>query len=320
MFFIRLFSWLFLLILCSCSKDSDGIFEIKPVELADPFIWAENGIYYAYGTSSRDGIKVFTSSNLVEWYEHKQLALHKSDSYADKWFWAPDMAYNAASSKYLLYYAADNHMCVASGDSPLGPFRQNIKEPMSDLNAVDHTVYKHTDGHTYMFYSTNFESNYETWVCELDESGLNIKAETQKLCFWAEAPWECEIWPVTEGPYVIEHKGVLYMIYSGSGYKSENYAIGYAYATNPLGPWKKYEGNPILIKPNCNGTTLFGTGHGSIFTDLEGQLRLVFHAHHSDTEVEPREMYITSVHFTDHLLPKMYFGNDIIRPFCIGTK
>lgn len=34
------------------------------VRLADPFIFYENGTYYAYGTFSPDGILVFTSKDL----------------------------------------------------------------------------------------------------------------------------------------------------------------------------------------------------------------------------------------------------------------
>ncbi len=37
------------------------------VPLADPFIYYENGVYYAYGTHSLEGFEVYTSKNLKEW-------------------------------------------------------------------------------------------------------------------------------------------------------------------------------------------------------------------------------------------------------------
>ena len=46
------------------------------VRLADPFIFYENGTYYAYGTFSSDGILVFTSKDLKKW-TNKGLALNK---------------------------------------------------------------------------------------------------------------------------------------------------------------------------------------------------------------------------------------------------
>lgn len=308
----------FLLISCNVleSPETEVVYkDDMRVPLADPFIWVGDSMYYAYGTNSPDGIMVFSSSNLIEWFDSKQLAIHKDDSFGDNSFWAPDMSYNTKTNKYLLYYAAENHMCVAAGDSPLGPFQQIIKEPMSQLWAVDHTVYKHEDGTLYMYYSTNFNSNYEIWVCRLTEDGLHIEEDSHRLCFRAEDSWECIGWPVVEGPYVIEYKGLYYMIYSGSGYETLDYAVGYAIAENPMGPWYKYEGNPIFKMPQYGNQQLYGTGHGSIFKDLEDNLRFVFHAHNSRASVHPRCMYITSIHFTNDSIPIMYFGEDILEPF-----
>ena len=50
-----------------------------------------------------------------------------------------------------------------------------------------------------------------------------------------------------EGHYNVR-KGTerYYMFYSGTGSESEGVSVGLAYADNPLGPWRKYEGNPII--------------------------------------------------------------------------
>ena len=37
-----------------------------------------------------------------------------------------------------------------------------------------------------------------------------------------------------------------YLIYSANHYESKDYAVGYATASSPKGPWTKYSGNPIL--------------------------------------------------------------------------
>ena len=107
---------------------------------------------------------------------------------------------------------------------------------------------------------------------------------------------------------VIKHDGRYYLTYSANDYRSQDYAVGYATATSPLGPWTKYAGNPILHKVE----NLVGTGHHSLFSDKNGGLRMVFHAHHSLSEVQPRCMYIGSVAFEGD---KLVMTQDrIIRP------
>ena len=80
----------------SCSSEYKNVNEIIveeleiPVPLGDPFILLHNGTYYAYGTHSDEGIEVYISDNLKTW-KYKGLALNKKDSWADRWFWAPEV-------------------------------------------------------------------------------------------------------------------------------------------------------------------------------------------------------------------------------------
>ena len=117
----------------SCSSEYKNVNEIIveeleiPVPLGDPFILLHNGTYYAYGTHSDEGIEVYISDNLKTW-KYKGLALNKKDSWADRWFWAPEVY--EVNGKFYMYYSADEHICVAVADSPVGPFIQNKQEPM----------------------------------------------------------------------------------------------------------------------------------------------------------------------------------------------
>jgi beta-xylosidase len=54
---------------------------------------------------------------------------------------------------------------------------------------------------------------------------------------------------------------------------SQEYAIGYAIAPSPLGPFIKYDGNPIIQK----GDNIFGPGHCSVTKASDGQLWMVYH-------------------------------------------
>ena len=90
--------------------------------------------------------------------------------------------------------------------------------------------------------------------------------------------------------------------------------VGYA-MTRSLKPangsaptWSKFVGNPIV---HCV-EDLVGTGHHSFFTDKEGRLRIVFHAHDSESEVAPRRMYIGTMEFVGNKLQMT--DEPIIRP------
>jgi beta-xylosidase len=105
--------------------------------------------------------------------------------------------------------------------------------------------------------------------------------------------WE-QVWPrVNEGAFVIQQDGLYYMIYSANSFESQFYGVGFATSDSPVGPWTKYEGNPIMQKPG----ELVGVGHSAIFMDKEGDLKIVFHAHKDTANIHPRSMYIGSVGF-----------------------
>ena len=120
----------------SCGSGTIGKEDLKTkqilVPLADPFILLYNDLYYAYGTGAEDGIEVMVSADLKRWKrvanEQKGLALHKDDSYGEKWFWAPEVY--CVNDKFYMYYSSEEHICVAVSDSPLGPFKQVVQKPM----------------------------------------------------------------------------------------------------------------------------------------------------------------------------------------------
>lgn len=260
------------------------------VPLADPFILLDGQTYYAYGTHSDRGIEVYRSDNLKDW-SYVGLALNKDDSYGDKWFWAPEV-YNV-NGKYYMYYSADEHICVATADDPRGPFRQLIQKPMmTSEKAIDNSLFIDDDGTPYLFF-VRFNNGNNIWVAELEKDLTTLKMNTLHSCIHVSQSWERALGRVNEGPFVIKHKGVYYMTYSANDFRSPLYGIGCATATNIMGTWIKYADNPLLQNPKG----LSGVGHHALFTDKNGQLRIVFHAHYDFTRVHPRCMYIGSVSF-----------------------
>ena len=108
------------------------------VRLADPFIYYENGTYFAYGTSSPNGIVVFTSKDLKKW-RNRGLALNKKDTNIPRSFWAPEVY--KVKGEYIMYFSGNEHIYAAKGKSPYGPFIQVGTKPMIAEKAIDSSLF-----------------------------------------------------------------------------------------------------------------------------------------------------------------------------------
>jgi beta-xylosidase len=84
------------------------------------------------------------------------------------------------------------------------------------------------------------------------------------------------------------------MFYSANDFRNPDYAVGYAIADHPLGPWEKSEQNPIISRQM---TGINGPGHGDIVSDNKGNTWYVFHTHYSNEKVAPRRTVMVKVLF-----------------------
>lgn len=287
----------------------------ESVKFGDPFIMLYDDIYYAYGTRAADGIEVYSSTDLKEWKKAPDLALHKDDSYGEKWFWAPEVYY--LNNKFYLYYSVEEHISVATADSPLGPFKQTVQQPMlTGEKAIDNSLFIDDDAIPYLFFC-RFNDGLNIWVAELEEDLTTIKTETLHQCIHLSQEWE-KVWPkVNEGPFVIKNRGIYYMTYSANSYESPFYGIGCATATEIFGKWEKYPENPILQKPG----NLVGVGHSAMFRDKKGDLRIVFHSHNDNNKIHPRVMHIGRAGFKNvNGVDKLYIEPDYETPIAIATN
>lgn len=314
--FLSVLLTLFLSISCSSQQNSPSklpkVTENR-VPLADPFVMLYNNVYYAYGTHSADGIEVYVSDDLKSWKRvtdiENGLALHKDDSYGDKWFWAPEVYY--VNNKFYMYYSADEHICVAVSDLPTGPFKQLEQKPMIEgEKTIDNTLFIDDDGKAYLFFD-RFNDGLNIWVAELENDFMTIKTETLHPCIHVSQKWE-EVWPrVNEGAFVIKHNNVYYLTYSANSYESPFYGIGCATANNIMGEWVKYSDNPLLQNP----AHLVGVGHSTIFKDKKDDWKIVFHAHNNNSSIHPRYMHITDVGFKkENGIDKLFISQNYYTP------
>ena len=265
--------------------------------IADPYVLFYEDKYYAYGTRT-NGFEVYISDDLEHWRRGDRLALSPQDSWGTKWYWAPEVYYIESEKKFYMFYTVDEHICVATSDSPEGPFVQDEKKPVREEKGIDASLFVDDDGKAYLYF-VRFTGGNVIWGVEMNSDLKSVKEETLRECIKADASWELQQAKVAEGPSLLKRNGVYYLIYSANHFRSQDYAVGYATATSPLGPWKKYDGNPILCRDKDVAARLVGTGHGAPFLCRDGSYKYIYHAHSSVNRVEPRTSYLNDLIFGD---------------------
>ena len=229
--------------------------------IGDPAVLYHEGKYYLYPTGDNHGYDVYISSDLVNW--QKGPRVFRS---AEPGVWAPDVFYNETDRKFYLYYTVNGRIGVAVSERPDGVFqdRGTLIE-----NGIDAHMFRDDDGSYYLYYVQY--PGFRIFVQPM-ASLLHKKGDPVRIVQVTD-PWERKQTALTEAPWMLKHRGVYYLLYSASGADSQDYAIGYATAESPLGPFIKYSGNPIIKK----GGNIFGPGHCSVTKTPDGQLWMVYH-------------------------------------------
>ena len=300
---------------CGSSAPAD------PVFLADPYILEHEGKFYAYGTDASDGITVLVSEDLRHWSgpcgaSKDGLALHKDDSWGDHFFWAPEVY--CIGGRFVMTYSVQEHIAVAFSDSPCGPFRQAgpMLPYLPGQQGIDSHIFIDGDGSAWMYWVRwDLGNGNEIHVAPLDADLSQLDTARQATCI-VTRPGTWEAVPdgsrVAEGPFMLKHDGLYYLSFSCNDYRSQDYAVGYATAPSPTGPWTRYEGNPILHRHGGYA----GTGHHSFLRTSGGKMYIVYHAHLSGDHIHPRRMLLSPCRFvpSDGGPDKIKVGTKIIVP------
>lgn len=208
---------------------------------------------------------------------------------------------------------------VAVSENPTGPYTDLYNRPVFDPGypIIDANLL-FEDGRVYLYYSRAcykhpveselaewarekgmFEEIEESWIygVEMKPDFSGVIGEPQMLLRPPvtmddeQAEWESRSvtsgevnrrW--TEGSYIFKKNDMYYMMYSANFYGGQNYAVGYATADHPLGPFTKASNNPVLQKNVEQGGIVTGTGHNSVTWSPDGKEMLcVYHGYTSET-------------------------------------
>lgn len=274
-----------------------------PFPIADPFVLkAPDGRYYLYGTNETGRcFKAHSSDDLVHWREEGIVYQAPESNWAVNCFWAPECFF--VNGKYYLFFSANwRHnpanedetfrIGVACSDHPAGPFVDLMDGPIFDPGypIIDASLYTE-NGRYYLYYS---RCCYKHKVNDCEESwiyGVELSADFKSvigdpvLLLKPEQGWESLSAKVcgrrwNEGSFTWKQGDTYYMTFSANFFGGDDYAVGYATARSPLGPYEKAPENPILAK---NGR-LSGTGHNCMVADSEpGKYLIVYHGRTQET-------------------------------------
>lgn len=299
---------LLLLVVAGCGDEGGGDAEPtgppfrNPVydrDFPDPFVLRAGGRYYAYATNAGGKeVQTLTSNDLVHWRPGPD-ALPKVGwwAYPGK-TWAPEVLSRGGRSFVLYYSANGGGQCVgrAVARRPLGPFVDRWREPLvcqrDEGGSIDASPFRDTDGTLWLVWKNDGNSiGHRTfiWAQRLSSGGTDLVGPRRSLVE-NDVGWEGA---VIEGPQLWRQDGQLYL-YSGGGYESNDYAVGYATCDTPLGPCEKAPENPIL-KSACRAS---GPGHHTLIR-VGGETWIVYHAWPAPVRVDKRVLWLDRMTWED---------------------
>lgn len=266
------------------------------MEGADPFILVHNHKYYLYFTKEEDGFKVYESSDLLNWVDRGYALKRGKDVVGKFGFWAPEIIYK--NNLFYMIYVSEEHMAIATSTSPLGPFTKLTNTFLDNEKGIDGHLFIDDDGQIYLYF-VRFDGSNIIHACKMNND-MSMDKDSETFLLRAELPWETVTdYKVIEGPFVLKYNNKYYLSYSCNHTESPDYAIGYAVSDSPLGPFVKYEHNPIL-KKNEN---VAGVGHHSFFNRVsDSQLMCVYHRHQSVDINFPRMICLDEAYFAHDIL------------------
>ena len=253
-------------------------------DFPDPSVIRVGSEYWATATTSQWApiFPLLRSTDLVNW-QSTGAVFQAPPSWSAGSYWAPEISQDAG--RYFVYYTArkkDGPLCVAVADAaqPQGPYTDRGPLVCQDAGSIDAAAIRDENGRRYLVWKEDGNSRKlptPLWAQPLSDDGLRLAGEKQEL-LRNQAPWEAHL---IEGPYILRRGDWFFMFYSADACCGRrcNYKLGVARARRLLGPWARYDGNPIL----AGNEQWKCPGHGTVVQDQTGRTFLLYHAYQAST-------------------------------------
>lgn len=289
---------------------------VYPEYFADPFVLRlADGTYIAYGTGRppAGGDAVFealASADLTHWESRGAVLPRLPASFGDE-YWAPEVV--ESDGAWWLYYSVGHgiighHLRVARAEHPLGPFvDQGVDLTPGESFAIDAHPFRDADGSWYLYFARDVldHSRPGTHLAVVRLSSMDATKGPAVAVLEPNADWQIFEraraiydgtfdWHTLEGPTVVFRAGRYWMTYSGGAWTGDGYAVSWAVADDPMGPWLHAPaGSTALLATGDDG--LIGPGHNSLTVAPDGDDVIVFHAW--DADHDARRMHVRRIAF-----------------------
>ncbi len=276
--------------------------KLSDIHLRDPFILAESGTYYLYGTRRGPttktipwrGLDVYVSTDLREWSGPSECFSRPPEFWADRDFFAPEVhRYRGVYYMFASFRSETRLRCsqILRSGSPMGPFVP-FSDPITpeDWSCLDATFWLDENG-------TPWTAFCHEWT-QIGDGTIEVLKLTDDLSAPAGEPvtilragdsgWSRSLVDpalhnyVTDGPFFRRGRGgKLYMLWSGfTGEAQCTYvqALAISDSGSILGPWRHAD----RFLYDRDG------GHGMLFDGFDGRTYLVLHSGNADPGERPR--------------------------------
>ena len=203
----------------------------------------------------------FSSPDLATWTKHRRIIDTTTIKWARRAMWAPSIV--EKGGKYYLFFGANDiqndgepgGIGVAVADHPAGPYKDHLGKPLVDrfhngAQPIDQFVFRDADGQHYLIYGWWRHCN----VAKLNDDFTGFVPFEDGTVFREITPDQ-----YVEGPFMFLRGGKYYLMWSEGGWTGPDYAVAYAMADSPLGPFERID--KVLVQDPAIAT---GAGHHSV--------------------------------------------------------
>ena len=271
--------------LFNCIKKKD-ILKCKNINIRDPFVLHEDGTYYLYGTRAKkfgiktSGFDVYTSTDLENWNRPVECFNSKKHKMNFMVNWAPEVhKYNGKYYMFATFTRKHNRLrgtFILKSDNPLGPFEPHSNGVVTpeEWECLDGTLYINQQGKPYIVFCHEHTQIIDGTICyaplsnDLTEiAGPAVTMFKASDPYWADKSKYKNEHRITDGPFMYRtNTGELLMLWST--FIKGNYAQCLVkFNKGEIG--MDFEHLPPLVDNDG--------GHGMIFTDKDGNLKLTYH-------------------------------------------